>query len=203
MNECVKNNILNIEIYTDGGCPSKYNITIFNACGENVAGASVCERGKEFLLPDGEYKIEVKGDAFASPRMQQRWITICGQGPECHFGMNFIFGRLNTYNKPENKNACNSRPGKLPCPPPCPGKKHPCAPVHSPFQPSMYVKEWEKRNNIEYGNCSHSYTHSAHNDIAAECGKYKPVPPAPKPPECKPAQKSNRGRRPSGNCSHK
>ncbi|MDR0904268.1 MAG: hypothetical protein LBM59_06510 [Ruminococcus sp.] len=202
MNECVKNNILNIEIYTEGGFPAKYTITVYNACGENVAGADYCGKNKEFVLPDGEYKIEVKGDAYASPRMQQRWITICGQVPECHFGLNFIFGRVFA----SDNRVAEQKPDIHPCNP-CknqhPGGKHPCAPVHSPFQPSMYVKEWEKRNNIDYGNCSHSYTHSTHNNILTECGKYKPAPPAPKPPECKPAQKTGRGRRPAGNCTHK
>ncbi|MDR0974298.1 MAG: hypothetical protein LBL80_01250 [Ruminococcus sp.] len=197
MNECSKNNILNIEIYTDNGLPSRYTITVYNACGENVAGAVVCGAGKEFMLPDGEYKIEVKGDAYASPRMQQRWITICGTASDCRFGMNFIFGRVNTYSGEQ------SHPGKpLPCPSPCHSNrpKHPCAPSQSPFLPSMYVKEWEKQNNIEY-NCSHSYTHSSKNDIMAECNKYKAVPKAPEcKPEGKPAPKNNSRQR-SNSCN--
>ncbi|MDR0987532.1 MAG: hypothetical protein LBL98_07575 [Ruminococcus sp.] len=203
MNECVKNNILNIEIYTEGGFPAKYTVTVYNACGENVAGAKLCGRNEEFVLPDGEYKIEVSGDAYSSPRMQQRWITICGQSPECHFGLNFIFGRIYA-----SDNRCaEKKPDIHPCNPcrneskqHCGGARHPCAPVQSPFMPSMYVKEWQKRNNIEYSGCAHTYSHSTHNNILSECGKYKPVPPPAKPPECKPAQKSSRGRKP---CVHK
>jgi hypothetical protein len=92
MNECT-NNILNIEVCTNGGSPC-YEIEIACESGEAIAGAKEVRNNAEFMLPDGCYKVTVTGDVFSSPRMQQRWITIRGCAQGIRYGMTFIFERL-------------------------------------------------------------------------------------------------------------
>jgi hypothetical protein len=175
MENCLKENILNIEIYTNTngycGCGSaKYTITVYDSSGKAVCGAQTAGGVQDFVLPDGEYKISVTGDAYASPRMQQRWLTICSKDPQMHlnthFGVIFVFDRVSGTVQPPKPLPCPNKPKPCPNMPahqPC-CRRHPCAPVQSPFMPSMYVAEWEKRNHIEnYVPCGHSQTHSVHN----------------------------------------
>jgi hypothetical protein len=194
MTDCLSENVLNIEIFTNTsasglfecGC-ARYTITVFDSmgnavCGAEVGGTTAHGGSRDFILPDGDYKISVHGDAYASPRMQQRWLTICGKEPHMHFGVSFVFDRVCTSVQPPMPvppAPCSGPHMPAPCPPQHNCRRHPCAPTPSPFMPSMYVKEWEKRNRIEaYQSCGHSQTSSVHNRWGGDVYiKSEPTPP--------------------------
>lgn len=136
---CKKDNILHIEIYTNTPHKARYTVCVYGADGGMIKGTAIAG-GEDFILPDGDYKITVQGDAFSSPREQQRWITLCGKESEQHFAISFVFGRICGNTASDMPLDCNRRN--------CAQTKphHPCAPVQSPFQPSYYVRDWEKRN---------------------------------------------------------
>jgi hypothetical protein len=176
MNECI-NNILNIEVCTNGGTGC-YVIEIACESGEAIAGAKEVRNGAEFMLPNGYYKVTVTGDVFSSPRMQQRWITIRGCEEGVRFGMTFIFERLH----------CGNSQPSLPAP-----RRYPNMPKK---QQQMQCPANKAPMPVFDNITTKCMSNSTRNDVYP---KY----PAPKPPVCNDTPKAKSNAKIGGTCKRK